>query len=202
MLRFNDYVVDLARGCLRTADDHEIDLRPKSFEVLRYLAASGGRLVTKDELLKALWPGVVVSDESLVQCVSEVRRAIGDPAQAIIKTVPRRGYRFVAPVSATPAGPAATRQAVATSPCVAVLPFANMSGDPGQDWLCDGVSEDVITELSRFAELVVIARNSSFQFRGQTVDTREVGARLGARYVLEGSLRRQGEQVRVTAQLV
>jgi len=197
MLRFNHYLVDVARGCLRTADDQEIALRPKSFEVLRYLVASGGRLVTKEELLNAVWRGVVVSDESLAQCVSEVRRAIGDQAQAIIKTVPRRGYRFVAEVA-----PKRDVPETAIRPCVAVLPFANMSGDPGQDWLCDGVSEDVITELSRFAELVVIARNSTFQFRGKTVDAREVGAQLGARYVLEGSMRRQGEHVRVTAQLV
>jgi len=201
MLRFNHYVVDVARGCLRTTDHQEIDLRPKSFEVLRYLVASGGRLVTKEELLEALWPGVVVSDESLVQCVSDVRRAIGDQAQAVIKTVPRRGYRFIAEVSSDHAEPPGRPQP-ARRPSVAVLPLVNMSGDPGQDWLCDGVSEDIITELSRFAELVVIARNSTFQFRGKTVDARDVGAQLGARYVLEGSLRRQGEQVRVTAQLV
>lgn len=201
MFRFGHYVVDTARGCLRTADEREIALRPKSFEVLRYLVESGGRLVTKEEMLKAVWPDVVVSDESLAQCVSEVRHAIGDRAQAVIKTVPRRGYRFVAAVSqkdavAPNAAPPPGR------PCVAVLPFVDMSGDPAQAYLSDGISEDVITELSRFSELVVIARNSSFQFRGKAVDARHVGVQLGARYLLEGSVRRQADRVRVSAQLV
>jgi adenylate cyclase len=191
----------MARGCLRTADDREIELRPKTFEVLRYLLQSGGRLVTKEEMMKAVWPGVIVTDESLAQCVSEVRRAIGDQAQAIIKTVPRRGYRFVAEVSEKEtAQPTATPRQ--TRPCIAVLPFVNMSGDAGQDYLSDGVSEDVITGLSRFSELVVIARNSSFQFRAKAADARQVGTQLGARYLLQGSVRRQGDQIRVTAQLV
>jgi DNA-binding winged helix-turn-helix (wHTH) protein len=97
MFHFEGYTLDVARGCLRTADC-EIELRPKSFEVLRYLVQSGGRLVTKDEIIKSVWPNVVVTDESLAQCISEVRHAIGDSGQAIIKTLPRRGYRFVAPV--------------------------------------------------------------------------------------------------------
>jgi adenylate cyclase len=201
MLRFGDYLIDTARGCLRTADDREIGLRPKSFEVLRYLAESGGRLVSKEEMLKAVWRDVVVGDESLAQCVSEVRRAIGDHGQAVIKTVPRRGYRFVALVSQKPAA-APTDGQGQSRPRVAVLRFANMNGDPAHDYLSDGISEDVITELSRFSELVVIARNSSFQFRGKAVDARDVGARLGARYLLEGSVRRQADRVRVTAQLV
>lgn len=201
MLRFSHYVIDQAGGCLRTADDREIGLRPKTFEVLRYLVESAGRLVTKEEMLKAVWPDVVVSDESLAQCISEVRRAIGDQSQAIIKTVPRRGYRFVAPVSQGEASRAIANPA-SSRPCVAVLPFLSMSADVAHDYLSDGVSEDVITELSRFSELVVIARNSSFQFRGRSVDVRHVGAQLGARYILEGSVRRHGNDVRVSAQLV
>src|SRR6266436_7326589 len=109
MLRFDDYTLDVARGCLRTAD-REIELRPKSFEVLRYLVENAGRLVTKDELIKAAWPNVVVTDDSLMQCVSEVRHAIADDGQTVIKTVPRRGYRFAAPILcvATTAGAPAT----------------------------------------------------------------------------------------------
>ena len=105
MFRFEEYTLDVARGCLRTAD-REIELRPKSFEVLRYLVENAGRLATKDELIKTVWPNVVVTDESLMQCVSEVRHAIADDRQTIIKTVPRRGYRFAAPVlpDATGAG--------------------------------------------------------------------------------------------------
>src|ERR1051325_10388885 len=98
MFQFNCYVLDVARGCLRT-EDREIELRPKSFEVLRCLVENAGRLVTKDELFRAVWPDVVVSDEALTQCISEVREAINDRAQTTIKTIPRRGYRFAAPVS-------------------------------------------------------------------------------------------------------
>src|SRR5215469_8771086 len=97
MFRFGEYTLDVVRGCLRTAD-RDIELRPKSFEVLRCLVENAGRLVTKDELLKAIWPKVVVTDEVLTQCVSEVRQAIGDSKQTIIVTVPRRGYRFAAPI--------------------------------------------------------------------------------------------------------
>src|SRR5215468_12116148 len=98
MFRFEDYTLDVARGSLRS-NDRDIELRPKSFEVLRHLVENAGRLVTKDELIKTVWRNFVVTDESLMQCVSEVRHAIADDGQTIIKTVPRRGYRFVAPVS-------------------------------------------------------------------------------------------------------
>src|SRR5437764_8868195 len=101
IFQFGDYTLDLAQGCLRTAD-REVDLRPKSFEVLRCLVENVGRLVTKDELIKAVWPNVIVTDESLARCVSEVRQAIADSDQKIIKTVPRRGYRFSSPVSQHP----------------------------------------------------------------------------------------------------
>src|SRR3954469_20711269 len=98
IFQFGEYTLYLARGCLRVADS-EVDLRPKSFEVLRCLVENAGRLVTKDELIKAVWPNVIVTDESLARCISEVRQAIADSGQKIIKTVPRRGYRFSSPVS-------------------------------------------------------------------------------------------------------
>lgn len=98
MFQFGEYTLDLVQGCLRTAD-REVDLRPKSFEVLRHLVRNAGRLVTKDELIKAAWPNVIVTDDSLTRCISEVRQAIADADQKIIKTVPRRGYRFSIPVS-------------------------------------------------------------------------------------------------------
>ena len=214
MFQFKGYILDVGRGCLR-AGDREIDLRPKSFEVLRYLVERAGRLASKDEILDAVWPNVCVSDESLAQCVSEVRRAIGDGDQTIIKTVPRRGYRFVAAVSqtemdasATPdalmsAAAAATRgRPVPDRPSIAVLPFANLGGDPQQEYFSDGMSEDIITELSRFSELLVIARNSTFRYKGGAMDVRRVGRELGARYVLEGSIRRAGDRIRITAQLI
>jgi adenylate cyclase len=170
-------------------------------------------LVTKEELFKAIWPDVVVTDESLAHCVSEVRQAIGDSKQTIIVTVPRRGYRFAASVLRVATGAAGAPPAWSDSgprsqsllldrPSVAVLPFANLSGDPQQEYFSDGITEDIITELSRFSELMVIARNSAFQYKGKVVDIRQIGRELGARYVLEGSVRRSGDRIRITAQLI
>src|SRR5262245_37445337 len=216
MFEFEGYTLDIVRGSLRAAD-REIALRRKSFELLRYLVENPDRLVTKEELLKTIWPDVVVTEESLTHCVSEVRQAIGDSKQTIIETVPRRGYRLAAAVSRTvtkagapPLAAAEAKGAPSGSdaglgldrPSIAVLPFANLSGDPQQDYFSDGITEDITTELSRFSELVVIARNSSFQYKGKAVDIRQVGQELGARYVLEGSVRRSGDRVRITAQLI
>jgi adenylate cyclase len=219
MFQFEGYTLDITRNSLRAAD-REVALRRKSFELLRYLVENPDRLVTKEELLKAIWPNVAVTDESLTQCVSEVRQAIGDSRQTIIATVPRRGYRFAAPVARVAAstgapaeGPVRAPPAQSDSglqwrsplldrPSVAVLPFANLNGDPQQDYLSDGMTEDIITELSRFSELLVIARNSSFQYKGKAVDIRQVGRELNARYVLEGSVRRSGERIRIGAQLI
>jgi adenylate cyclase len=219
MFQFAGYTLDLTRNCLRSAD-REIDLRPKAFAVLRYLVENADRLVTKVELIKAIWPSVIVTEESLTHCVSEARQAIGDGDQAIIKTVPRRGYRFVAPVSlsATDCAPGPPRTAsradpnsegrlwreppLLSRPSIAVLPFVNLSGDPQREYFSDGLTEDIITELSRFSELMVIARNSTFQYKGKAVDVRQIGRELGVRYVLEGSVRRNGDRVRITAQLI
>lgn len=216
MLQFEGYTLDIARNSLRTAD-RKVALRRKSFELLRYLAENPDRVVTKEELLKAIWPDVAVTEESLTHCVSEVRQAIGDGKQTIIETVPRRGYRFtaaVSPIAANAGAPlpvaAEVKGAPPSSdagqgldrPSVAVLPFANLSGDPQQDYFSDGITEDIITELSRFSELLVIARNSTFQYKGKAIDIRQVGRELGVRYVLEGSVRRSGERIRIAAQLV
>jgi adenylate cyclase len=206
MFRFEGYTLDIARNALRAADRH-LELRPKSFEVLRYLLENADRIVTKQELMKAVWPNVIVTDQVLTHCVSEVREAIGDGDQTIIKTIPRRGYRFAAQVVRVGVPPASSNssppsQSSADRPSVAVLPFANLSGDPQQDYFSDGMTEDITTELSRFSELLVIARNSSFQYKDKAVDIRQVGRELGARYMLEGSVRRGGNRVRITAQLI
>jgi adenylate cyclase len=208
---FEGYTLDIIGGSLR-AGDRDVQLRPKSFEVLRYLIENSGSLVTKDQLIKAIWPDVAVTDDSLTQCVSEVRQAIGDSTQTIVKTVPRRGYRFVAPVVVVPSNAPSKSGAPTTEissgpplpvrPSIAVLALANLSGEPQQDYFCDGITEDIITELSRFSELMVIARNSTFQYKGRAVDIRQIGKELGARYVLEGSVRRVGDRVRITAQLI
>jgi adenylate cyclase len=222
MFRFGKFTLDIARGSLRIAD-REIDLRPKSYEVLRCLIENADRLVTKDELIKRVWPNVVVADESPARCVSEVREALRDSDQSIIKTVPRRGYRFTAPLSQAPpdfeaaphlATKASERLKVKSGadwqpapslldrPSIAVLPFANLGGGPQQEYFSDGISGDIITELSRFSELIVIARNSTFQYKGKAVDARQVGRDLGVRYILEGSIRRSGDRVRINAQLI
>ena len=200
---FGNSSLDLARGCLRV-EGQEIDLRPKSFAVLRVFVENPGRLISKDELINAVWPNVVVADESLAQCVSEVRKALGDGDQTIIKTVPRRGYIFVPTVTRDAMGDLrhlSTPTAPPDKPSIAVLAFSNLSGDASHEYLSDGITEDIITELSRFSELLVIARNSTFRYKGKSVDIRQIGHELGVRYVLEGSIRRSGDRVRITARL-
>jgi len=198
-LQFERFTLDRARGRVR-ADNRDIELRPKSFDVLRYLAENADRLVTKDEILKAVWPNVVVSDDSLSRCMSDVRLALGDAEQRIIKTVPRRGYMFASEVSKPAAATAALP--LPDRPSIAVLPFTNRSGDAQQDYFTDGISEDLITILSKFAGLFVIARHSAFRYRGTDLDVRQIGRELGVRYLLVGSVRRDAERVRITAQLV
>ena len=213
MFRFGDYTLDVAGGSLRTMD-REVELRPKSFDVLCYLVENAGRLVTKQELINSVWPNVIVTEESLTRCVSDVRAAIGDSDQTIIRTIPRRGYRFSAPVlqiredsvSAgswqAETGALGRFESILDRPSIAVLAFVNLTGDPRQEYFSDGITEDIITELSRFSELMVIARNSTFQYKGKAVDIRQIGRELGARYVLEGSIRRDDDRVRITAQLI
>src|SRR5262249_16959400 len=192
MYRFEGYTLDTARCSLQTGD-RVVELRPRAFEVLRYLVENAGRLVTKEEFIKAIWPDVTVTDESLTHCVSEARNAIGDDRQAIIRTVPRRGYQFVAPVSRlSPDGGPERQSAPAVAPrgtdsdhtlpdkpSIAVLPFTNIGGDPEQEYFADGMVEEIITALSRFSGLLVIARNSSFAYKGRSVDVKQVGRELG-----------------------
>jgi adenylate cyclase len=204
---FERWTLDCGRGTL-TAETGDIALRPKSFEVLRYLIENAGRLVSRDDLLNAVWPGVTVTEESLTQCVSEVRNALDEPGQRIIKTVPKRGYVFAVPVNSEHHGerqvavspPLASR--ALDDPSIAVLPFANLSGDASQEYLSDGITEDIINGLSYFSNLSVIARSSSFSYKGRAIDVREVGRQLGVRYIVEGSVRRMGDRIRITADLV
>ena len=211
-LRFDRFVLDLTRGALRTCDG-DIALSPKAYGVLRHLAENAGRLVPKQELYEAVWPNVLVSNDSLVQCVRELRQKLGDDEHCLIKTVSRRGYLFDVQISVDlvtpPRPPLATaltelRPALPLPerPSIAVLPFTNLSGDSAQEYLADGIVEDIITELSRFSELFVIARNSSFRYKGKSPDVRQVGHELGVRYVLEGSVRRDGDRLRISAQLI
>jgi DNA-binding winged helix-turn-helix (wHTH) protein len=159
MFQFEGYTLDVGRNALRSAD-RDVQLRPKAFEVLRYLIENADRLVTKEELIQAVWPNVIVTDDVLTHCVSEVRQAIGDGGQIVIKTVPRRGYRFAAAVSriTTNSGgpPSAAKEAEAApsgsdagstpelslpdKPSIAVLPFSNMSGNPEDDYCQTGTT--------------------------------------------------------------
>ena len=182
--------------------------------MLVYLVQNRERVVTKDDLLDAIWSGRFVSESNLTTRINAARKAIGDSGeeQRLIRTVPRRGFRFVGVVSIAaenatkevPAGTATTRipLPLPDKPSIAVLPFVNMSGDPEQEYFADGIAEDIITALSRFPSLFVIARKSSFTYKGRTTDMRAVGRGLGVRYVLEGSLRKDGSRIRVTAQLI
>ncbi len=169
--------------------------------MLRYLVDRSDRVVTKNELVEGVWSDVVVGDDSLAQCVTEIRRVLGPTGRDVIKTVPRRGYMLSVPAREV-AAPAQATPAQPEGPSIAVLPFANLGGGPQDDYLSDGIAEDITTELSRFAELLVIARNSSFQYNGRSIDVRQIGRELGVRYVLEGSVRREADRARITAQLV
>lgn len=200
-LIFGSWTLDLERLCL-LGPAGEIKLRPKSFEVLRYLVERAGQTITKDELIAAIWPNATVTDESLTRCVSDIRLAIGDQAQRVIKTLPKRGYMLEGPVSHDDKAGSPSRRPSGDFPSIAVLAFVNLSGDPNQDYFCEGITEDIITELSRFSELLVIARNSSFQYKGRSIDVRQIGSELGARYILEGSIQRSDGTVRITAQLI
>jgi TolB-like protein len=202
---FEGFVLDLGRGSLLTRAGEEIPLRRQSFELLRLLVENAGRLLDRDTINRAIWPDVTVTDDSITQCISDIRRAIGNDAQRILKTVLRRGYLFAARVGTQrypQTGQAAPNLALPDKPSIAVLPFQNISGDPDQEYFADGMVEDITTGLSRIRSLFVISRHSAFTYKGSAVDVRQVGRELGVRYVLEGSVRRGGNRVRVNAQLI
>jgi TolB-like protein/Flp pilus assembly protein TadD len=196
---------------------HEGELRavePQVFDLLEFLIRNRDRMVSRDDLLAAVWNGRIVSESTLASRINAARTAIGDNGkdQRLIRTVLRKGIRFVGAVREEQKPGAATTAVAAKqprfalplpdSPSIAVLPFSNMSGDAEQDYFADGISEDIITGLSKLRWFFVIARNSSFTYKGKVVDIRQVGRELGVRYVLEGSVRKGGSRVRVTAQLI
>ena len=158
--RFDRFTLDLARGALLTWDGAEVALRPKSFSLLCLLVEHAGRLLDRDTILQALWPGVFVSDDSIGQCVKDVRRALGEKAQHLVRTVPKRGYILEAPVSNVAADP----PPLAARPSIAVLAFTNMTGDPEQEFFADGIAEDISSALSKSRSLFVISRSSSFKY--------------------------------------
>ena len=185
-----------------------VHLTPKALALLSFIAERPGEVVTKDQLFDAVWPEVNVGDAALVTCIQELRRALKDDARRprYIETLHRRGYRFVGKMAAAPPNAAvdgnARALALPSRPSIAVLPFANMSEDPNQEHFADGISEDLITDLSRIHWLFVIARNSTFVYKNRAVDVKQVARELGVRYVLEGSVRRAGKRIRISAQLI
>ncbi|MBI4207985.1 MAG: tetratricopeptide repeat protein [Betaproteobacteria bacterium] len=254
-LRFEDFALDPAR-CSLQRGDREIRLRPKAFDVLRYLAENPGRLVSKDELMKTVWAGVVVTDDSLVQCVKDIRDALNDSEQRIIKTVPRRGYLFAAEVSSgvmpgehakptaderrspwrrkklwlastlalialtlligpqliddstAPGSTDADRnsangrfQTAVQRQSIAVLPLVSLSDAP-EDYFADGLTEDIISALGRFPDISVRSRSAVLPYKDQAPRPDEVGRDLDVRYVLEGSVRRSAERIRVSVRLI
>jgi TolB-like protein/DNA-binding winged helix-turn-helix (wHTH) protein/Tfp pilus assembly protein PilF len=280
-LIFGDFTLDLRRGCLLHGSE-EVKLRPKSFEVLRHLVENGGRLVSKDELMDAVWPDTAVTDDSLVQCLIEVRRALGDSEQQIIKTVPRRGYilelnvierdwaggevvyseevegvhvtfedeheglSHPQPVVAQLNAASTTKQSgISRQPLVkilvgaavvlavivggylvsdrlasrsksanvialnapninsiAILPFTNEGGNPEMEYLSDGISESLINNLSQLPNLKVIARSSSFKYKGKEVDPQEVANALGVDGVITGRVTQRDQKLLISVELV
>ena len=187
-------------------------LEPQVFDVLEYLLRNRGRVVTKDELVASIWNGRIVSDATVASRIKSARAAIDDDGenQRLIRTFLRKGFRFAGAVreeqDAAPASVGDQAKEIAIPlpdrPSVAVLPFANLSGDPAQEYFADGIVEDITTALSRFRHLFVIARNSSFTYKARTVDIKAVGRELGVRYVLEGSVRQAQGRVRINGQLI
>jgi TolB-like protein len=219
---FSGHVLDLER-CELHRGDQPIPLEPQVFDLLVHLVRHRDHVVSKDELIAAVWSGRIVSDTTIDSRVKAVRQAVGDSGavQRVVRTVPRKGVRFVADVreeakqptlESVPVtvGPAGAPPSVMVSdalprpdrPSIAVLAFINTSGDPDQDHLAAGIADDIITELSRNRSLFVIARTSSFSYKSRSVDVKQVARELGVRYVVEGSVRRNGNQIRITAQLI
>lgn len=232
---FGEFTLDVDRAAL-LKDGREIPVRPKSFDVLRYLVENHGRVVSKEELLAAVWGDVVVSDGSIVQCMIDLRKALGDDERSAVRTVPRRGYMFCLPVTErspdangapgtgttmgygklVPAGAAvllaiviaaawlATRPAgdTAAADSIAVVPFIDSGAPPDDAYFSEGVAHEILDLLAGIPDLRVTARSSSFSYQGRRVDSRTIAEELDVAYVLEGSIRRDGDEIRVSVHLV
>jgi TolB-like protein len=222
---FDRFTLDLRRGCVREGD-REIGLRPKSFAVLCHLVANAGRLITKDEFARTIWRNVVVSDESLARCISDIRQALGDQGRNIVRTVPRRGYIVAAGIEARPharpdgkavatpseradgpAGPAEqtvwgdTTQRRNTA-SIAVLPFATIGPGGDRRWFAEGMVEEIVTQLALGSSWLAIAPQPRFAGDVWGIDTRQPAARPGARYLVEGAVRHSHGRIRISARLI
>ena len=199
---FGDFRLDRGKRVLRRGDGAPVPLAPKAFDMLSYLVEHAGAVLAKDELIRAVWPDTAVEENNLNQNISLLRRLLGETRgeHRYIVTVPGRGYQFVAEVRAA-AEPVAQRESI-TEPSIVVLPFVNVSADPEYDFFADGLADELIVALSKLQRVRVVARTSAFSFKGTHGDVREIADRLGVNLVLEGSVRKSGTRLRVTAELV
>jgi TolB-like protein/Tfp pilus assembly protein PilF len=202
---FGDFCVE--RHSFRVfKNGHPRAIEPRAYDLLVYLIEHRGRVVEKEELFEEVWKQAFVTDSALAQEIKNVRQALGDDANAprYIETVRKHGYRFIAEVEeVAPARAGPSRQIEEAQPAaIAVLPFLNMSGDTDNEYFCDGLSEELINRLTRLKGLRVVAHTSSFSFRGKDTDVREIGLKLNAGLILEGSVRRAGDRLRISLQLI
>jgi TolB-like protein/Tfp pilus assembly protein PilF len=211
---FDNQTLDIERRELLRGG-HRIAVQPQVFDLLVHLVQNRDRVVSKDDLIALVWGGRIVSESTLTSRINAVRTAVGDSgkSQKLIRTIPRKGVRFVGEVAEQSSGIQLADAAQTASdqpprplpvpdrPAIAVLAFENMSGDREQEYFSDGISEDVITALSKVRWFFVIARNSTFVYKGRAVHIRQIAEELGVRYVVEGSVRKSGDRVRITAQL-
>lgn len=198
LISFGEIIFDAQRGAL-SKDGKPLNVSERATALLAALIGAVGQAVSKQDLMAKAWPGMIVEEGNLTVQIAALRKVLGPTPDGLdwIITVPRVGYRLLQQQSRAPV-------AVEHSllPSLAVLPFQNLSGDHEQDYFADGVVEDIITALSRFKSFAVIARNSSFSYKSSVVDARQVASDLGVRYVMEGSVRRAGERLRISCQLV
>jgi TolB-like protein len=201
-VRFGPFRLDVGQRQL-WRESNAVRLGSRAMDILCVLASAKGQLVTKDQLMARVWAAQTVEENAIQVHVSALRKALaGDPTESsYVVTVPGRGYRFIAPTEELAGTPSAALN-LPDKPSIAVLPFANLSGDREQEYFADGITEDIITALARARWFLVIARNSSFTFKGRAVETKQVARDLGVRYILEGSVRKFAHRVRISAQLV
>lgn len=187
------------RGGVLTVGGRTVSLRPRTASVLRYLLDHAGEVVSKDDLLREIWPDLVVTENSLAQCVMEIRRELGDAQETLLRTLHRRGYLLETRVQcAAPAAQGGGRpRIIKRDLSLMVLPLANLGGDPAQDYFAEGLTEDLTTDLGRIPGAFVISRGTAQTYAGRKVDTRQVGRELGINYLVEGSVRRRGNEITV-----
>ena len=199
-LAFGPFVFD-AGACALSRQGAPAPISYRGLMLLKAFLNKPGETLSKSELMEAAWPGLAVEESNLSVQIASLRKLLGarDEGGDWIATAPRFGYRFTGAIEPIAAMRGAEEEQAA--PSIAVLPFENLSQDVEQQHFADGLAEDIITRLSRLRWLFVSARNSSFTFRGNTPDVHEIGRALGVRYVLNGSVRRSVQRLRIAAQL-